>query len=114
MADDLTPSDAIRLGRERVIGFAIESGGRTSHTTIIARSLNLPAVAGLSQATLRLIAIRPRSSSTARPGTVILYPDAEILEQVPRPAGGAARARPRSAGDPGARAPSSATASRSS
>src|SRR5690349_1422123 len=39
VADDLTPSDAIRLGRERVIGFAIESGGRTSHTTIIARSL---------------------------------------------------------------------------
>ena len=47
VADDLTPSDAIRLGRERVIGFAIESGGRTSHTTIIARSLNIPAVAGL-------------------------------------------------------------------
>src|SRR5436853_5348729 len=48
VADDLTPSDAIRLGRERVIGFAIESGGRTSHTTIIARSLNIPAVAGLT------------------------------------------------------------------
>ncbi len=50
VADDLTPSDAIRLGRARVIGFAIETGGRTSHTTIIARSLNLPAVAGLTGA----------------------------------------------------------------
>ena len=54
MADDLTPSDAIRLGRERVIGFAIETGGRTSHTTIIARSLNIPAVAGLVGVTGKL------------------------------------------------------------
>ena len=47
VADDLTPSDAVRLGRERVVGFAIETGGRTSHTTIIARSLNIPLVTGL-------------------------------------------------------------------
>lgn len=47
VADDLTPSDAVRLGRENVAGFAIEHGGRTSHTTIIARSLNIPAVTGL-------------------------------------------------------------------
>ncbi len=49
VADDLTPSDAVRLGRERVVGFAIETGGRTSHTTIIARSLNMPLVAGLDR-----------------------------------------------------------------
>jgi len=48
VADDLSPSDAVRLGRENVIGFAIEHGSRTSHTTIIARSLNLPAVVGLA------------------------------------------------------------------
>src|SRR5919106_129473 len=42
VADDLTPSDVIRLGREHVIGFAIESGGRTSHTAIIPRPPNLP------------------------------------------------------------------------
>ncbi|MCP4664082.1 MAG: phosphoenolpyruvate--protein phosphotransferase [bacterium] len=47
VADDLTPSDAVRLGRERVVGFAVEHGGRTSHTTIIAHSLNIPAVTGL-------------------------------------------------------------------
>jgi len=48
VADDLTPSDAVRLGRQKVAGFAIEHGSRTSHTAIIARSLNLPAVAGLT------------------------------------------------------------------
>jgi phosphoenolpyruvate-protein phosphotransferase (PTS system enzyme I) len=80
VADDLTPSDVIRLGRERVIGFAIESGGRTSHTAIIAVSLNLPVVAGLSQATLRLndqAAIIVDGDT----GTVVLYPDAETLEK---------------------------------
>jgi phosphoenolpyruvate-protein phosphotransferase (PTS system enzyme I) len=48
VAYDLTPSEAVRLGRERVIAFALERGGVTSHTTIIARSLNIPLVAGLA------------------------------------------------------------------
>ena len=47
VADDLTPAEAVRLGRENVRGFVLETGGRTSHTTIIARSLNLPLVCGL-------------------------------------------------------------------
>ena len=47
VADDLTPSDAVRLGRENVVGFVIEHGSPTSHTTIIARSLNIPAVLGV-------------------------------------------------------------------
>ena len=78
VADDLTPSDAIRLGRERVIGFAIETGGRTSHTTIIARSLNIPAVAGL-------VGVMGRLSDEApvivdgETGRVILHPTREDL-----------------------------------
>ncbi|MDH3746461.1 MAG: PEP-utilizing enzyme, partial [Acidobacteriota bacterium] len=47
VAHDLTPSEAIRLGRNRVVGFALETGGRTSHTAIIARSLHIPLVTGL-------------------------------------------------------------------
>jgi len=47
VADDLSPSDAVRLGRENVVAFVIEHGSRTSHTTIIARSLNIPAVLGV-------------------------------------------------------------------
>jgi len=80
VADDLTPSDVIRLGRERVIGFAIESGGRTSHTAIIAVSLNLPVVAGLSQATLRLTD-QASIIVDGDSGIVVLYPDAETLEK---------------------------------
>ncbi len=47
VAHDLTPSEAVRLGRQRVVAFAIETGGPTSHTSIIARDLNIPLVTGL-------------------------------------------------------------------
>jgi phosphoenolpyruvate-protein phosphotransferase (PTS system enzyme I) len=80
VADDLTPSDAIRLGRERVAGFAIESGGRTSHTTIIARSLNLPAVAGLAGVT-SLLTDQAQMIVDGETGTVILHPTPGVLAQ---------------------------------
>src|SRR3954463_514678 len=78
VADDLTPSDAIRLGRERVIGFAVESGGRPSHTTIIARSLNIPAVAGLEGVVGRVGDEAPIIVDGGT-GTVVLHPTSEVL-----------------------------------
>jgi phosphoenolpyruvate-protein phosphotransferase (PTS system enzyme I) len=80
VADDLTPSDAIRLGRERVIGFAIESGGRTSHTTIIARSLNLPAVAGLV-GIMGMVHDEAPIIVDGESGTVILHPTEEVVRE---------------------------------
>ncbi|ASR46386.1 phosphoenolpyruvate--protein phosphotransferase [Paenibacillus kribbensis] len=54
LAEDLTPSDTAQLNREFVKGFATNIGGRTSHSAIMARSLEIPAVVGtkniLSQA----------------------------------------------------------------
>jgi phosphotransferase system enzyme I (PtsI) len=47
VAHDLTPSDTAQLPREHVLGFATHLGSRTSHTAIIARSMNLPAIVGL-------------------------------------------------------------------
>ncbi len=44
VADELTPSDAIRIPRERVVAFVTERGGKTSHAAILARSFGLPAV----------------------------------------------------------------------
>lgn len=46
VANDLTPSDTAQLNREFVKGFATEIGGRTSHSAIMARSLEIPAVVG--------------------------------------------------------------------
>jgi len=47
LAHDLTPSDTVSLDRTRVKGFATELGSPTSHTAIMARSLNIPAVVAL-------------------------------------------------------------------
>jgi len=44
IADELTPSDAVRIPRDRVVAFATERGGKTSHAAILARSFGLPAV----------------------------------------------------------------------
>lgn len=54
VAYDLTPSLTMQLEREAIIGIATDVGTRTSHVAILARSLGLPAVVGLRDATSRL------------------------------------------------------------
>ncbi len=85
VADDLTPSEAVRLGRENVVGFAIAHGSRTSHSTIIARSLNLPLVTGLTEMFDHL------GDQSEVPvivdgfaGLVIAWPDAETVSRYER------------------------------
>ncbi len=78
VADDLVPSEAIRLGRTNVVGFAIEAGGRTSHTSIIARSLGIPAVTALPEIT-DLVTDEDPLIVDGRNGTVILHPTPEVL-----------------------------------
>lgn len=51
IANDLTPSDTAQLNREFVKGFATDIGGRTSHSAIMARSLEIPAVVGTKDIT---------------------------------------------------------------
>ena len=51
VAEDLTPSDTAQLNRQFVLGFTTNIGGRTSHSAIMARSLEIPAVVGTKTAT---------------------------------------------------------------
>ncbi len=51
IAHDLSPADTLQIDREKIIGFVTDVGGRTSHTSILARSLGVPAVVGLETAT---------------------------------------------------------------
>lgn len=51
VATDLTPSDTATMDKEKVLGFLTNIGGRTSHTAIMARSLEIPAVVGLKDIT---------------------------------------------------------------
>ncbi len=54
VAEDLTPSDTATLDKKRVAGFCTTGGGATSHVAIIARSLDIPAVAGIEARALDL------------------------------------------------------------
>ncbi len=80
VADDLPPSQAVQLPLENVLGFVLETGGATSHTTIIARSLGIPAVVGAHGACQAALESR-LAVVDALEGRVVFDPDpAEIAE----------------------------------
>ena len=54
VAHNLTPSDTATMSHQQVLGIATDLGSRTSHTAILARSLNIPAIVGLHDATDKL------------------------------------------------------------
>ena len=54
IAEDLTPSDTVALDPKKVLGFCTRTGGATSHVAILARSLGIPAICGISQRALNV------------------------------------------------------------
>ncbi len=54
VANDLTPSETAQINLDFVLGFITDIGGRTSHTSIMARSLELPAIVGTNDITQRI------------------------------------------------------------
>ena len=78
IADELTPSDAVRIPRDRVVGFATERGGPTSHAAILARSFGLPAVVGVPKL-LESVGENDRVVVDGRDGIVWREPSEEIL-----------------------------------
>ena len=66
IAEDLTPSDTAAMERGKVMGFATVRGGATSHVAILARSLGIPALAGIEARAMELPMARPLFSTAAR------------------------------------------------
>ncbi len=77
-AYDLSPSDTALLNRDRVLGFVTDVGGRTSHTAIMARSLQIPAVVGAHD-TSEWVRTGDQVIVDGSDGTVVVHPDAELL-----------------------------------
>ena len=77
---DLTPSLTIQLDRRAIAGIATDAGTRTSHVAILARSLGLPAVVGLIDATSRLKS-GDRVILDGTNGMLIPRPTAAVLAQ---------------------------------
>ncbi len=73
ISHDLSPSDTVTMYNKNIIAFATDIGGRTSHTAIMAKSLGVPAVVGLKDATLR-ISNQDYIIVDGRMGLVIAHP----------------------------------------
>ena len=80
LAANLTPSETAGLPREHVRGFATETGGRTSHTAILAGALELPAVVGCGPL-LRHMSGGETVIIDGNGGQVVIDPDDETLER---------------------------------
>ena len=78
LARDLSPSDTAQMRKEWVLGFAIDMGGKTSHTAIVARSLEIPAVVGLEDITTRVANGDPLIID-GNTGQVYVHPDEETV-----------------------------------
>lgn len=76
IAHDLTPSDTAQLDRSKVVAFATAIGGRTSHSAIMARTLEIPAVVGI-QGLLDAAQDGHAVLVDGETGTVIINPDAD-------------------------------------
>lgn len=79
VAHDLTPSDTATMNKKMVLGFLTDIGGRTSHTAIMARTLEIAAVVGLSSAT-ETIKDGDFIVFNGTTGEVIVNPSEEVIE----------------------------------
>ena len=80
LAHDLTPSQTAGMDRKHVLGLAIDAGGQTSHTAIVARALGIPAVVGLNNVTAEATAGDMVIVDGNR-GTVIIDPDEQTIAE---------------------------------
>ncbi|KLU60335.1 phosphoenolpyruvate-protein phosphotransferase [Peptococcaceae bacterium CEB3] len=79
VAHDLTPSDTATMAPEQVLGFITDVGGRTSHSAIMARTLEIPAIVGTERGT-ELIRTGEPLILDGDSGEVIVNPQPEVLE----------------------------------
>ncbi len=80
VSHDLSPADTAQMKLDKVFAFATDSGGRTSHTAIVARSLELPAVVGLDNVT-RFVHTGDEIIVDGTSGLVVINPYSDMLKR---------------------------------
>ncbi|MHB8109077.1 MAG: phosphoenolpyruvate--protein phosphotransferase [Syntrophorhabdaceae bacterium] len=80
IAHDLSPADTIQLNLNRISGFATDVGGRTSHTSIVARALEIPAVVGVGNVT-SLVKNNDLVIIDGDEGAVIINPGKDVQKE---------------------------------
>ena len=80
-ADDLAPSETVSLDKDKVLAFVTAFGSSNSHTAILARNMNIPAVIGIGEGFLNELHDGVRLVVDGHTGTVIIDPDEETVKQ---------------------------------
>ncbi|MDO5096487.1 MAG: phosphoenolpyruvate--protein phosphotransferase [Peptostreptococcaceae bacterium] len=80
VADDITPSDTAQMNKNTVLGFLTNVGGRTSHSAIMARTLEIPAIVGLGDIS-RKVASGDIVCFDGEEGIVFVHPNEEQLQE---------------------------------
>ena len=80
IARDLSPTDTASMRKDKVLGFAIEAGGKTSHTAILARALEIPAIVGVHNIT-KFVQDDDLIILDGQSGQIILEPSEEDLDE---------------------------------
>ena len=80
-ADDLAPSETVTLEKDKVLAFVTAYGSSNSHTAILARNMNIPAIIGVGEEFLNAIEDGEVAIANGFTGEFILHPDEEILEE---------------------------------
>ena len=76
-ADDLAPSETVSLDKDKVLAFVTAFGSSNSHTAILARNMNIPAVIGVGEEFLKTVKDGDKIIVDGHTGTIIVSPDAE-------------------------------------
>lgn len=80
-ADDLAPSETVSLDKEKVLAFVTAHGSSNSHTAILARNMNIPAIIGVGDAFLDEIRDGQTAVVDGYTGEIYLDPDEEIVQE---------------------------------
>ena len=80
IAQDLSPADTIQMNPDIILAFATDIGGKTSHTAILARSMEIPAIVGLERAS-REVKNGEKVIIDGTAGVIIINPDPEMLKR---------------------------------
>ena len=79
IATDLSPADTAQMMMNKVQGFATDMGGKTSHTAIVARAVEIPAVVGLESIT-KMVRTNDDIIVDGSAGLVVVNPDPEMIK----------------------------------
>ena len=80
-ADDLAPSETVTLEKDKVLAFVTAYGSSNSHTAILARNMNIPAIIGVGEEFLNAIEDGELAIANGFTGEFILHPNEELLEE---------------------------------